>query len=56
MKKMGMVLLSLLLLVMLWKFDFTGFFISIRQVPPIAFIALLIFANHKPAAGELPMV
>lgn len=41
MKKIGWVLLSLLLLIMLWKFDFSGFIISIRQVPPIAFIALL---------------
>ncbi len=41
MKKVGLIILSILLLVMLWQFDFTEFFISIRKVSLLGFIALL---------------
>lgn len=41
MKKIGLALLLVLLIVMLWQFDFTSFFTSIRQVPPFPFIILL---------------
>ncbi|NLP35955.1 MAG: flippase-like domain-containing protein [Clostridiales bacterium] len=41
MKKVGLILLSILLVVMIWQFDFSNFLISIRQVPLFAFIGLL---------------
>ena len=41
MKKVGLMLLFILLVVMFWKFDFNSFIISIRQVPPLDFIGLL---------------
>lgn len=42
MKKLGYLLLSILLVLILWQFDFTNLLISIRQVPTLAFIGLLI--------------
>lgn len=41
MKKWGLIVLSILLIVLFWQFDFSGFISSIRQVPLLAFIALL---------------
>ncbi|NLM76075.1 MAG: flippase-like domain-containing protein [Clostridiaceae bacterium] len=41
MKKFIWILLFILLSVTFWKFDFSGFIISIRQVSPLAFTALL---------------
>lgn len=41
MKKAGLILLFILLAIMFWKFDFNGFFLSIKQLPPLAFIVLL---------------
>ncbi|SCG84305.1 UPF0104 membrane protein [Proteiniborus sp. DW1] len=41
MKKVGIILLSILLLVMFWKFDISSFIISVKHVSPLAFIALL---------------
>jgi uncharacterized protein (TIRG00374 family) len=42
MKKIGYLLLSILLIVMFWKFDFNSFIISVKKVPPLAFVALLL--------------
>ena len=41
MKKVGLVLLLILLLIMFWNFDFSGFTFIIKQLPPLAFILLL---------------
>jgi len=42
MKKAGLILLSVLLILLFWQFDFSGFIASIKQVPPLAFMGLLL--------------
>ncbi|MGI6577375.1 MAG: lysylphosphatidylglycerol synthase transmembrane domain-containing protein [Eubacteriales bacterium] len=42
MKRLGLVLLSILLLVMFWHFDYSSFFMSVSHVPLFAFIGLLL--------------
>lgn len=42
MKKLGLLILSILLAVMIWQFDLSNFIISIGQVPPLALIVLLV--------------
>jgi uncharacterized protein (TIRG00374 family) len=41
-KKAGLVLFSLLLLLLFWRFDFRSFIISIRMVSPLALVFLLL--------------
>lgn len=41
MKKLGLIILSILLLVLFFQFDLTSFLISIKQVPPMGFASLL---------------
>lgn len=41
MKKIGFIILAILLVVVFWQFDFSGFLISIRQVSLLGFATLL---------------
>ncbi len=42
MKKVGFILLSILLIMVFRQFDFSSFFMSIKKVPPLAFVSLLV--------------